>query len=540
MPLKPVLERAPFVPWTWTPLRPGQIHTEWTVAVELYRAVRDCRSAAIAEGAVRLAFAVCDAPEKEPAVQLTREMLASQGEDGSLPCAPADQLRWMRAAYAVAEGTADRALLTAVMRWLGWCADHTADFLTEGQLSAELGDLMELIEGLYLLTGKAALLSLLNRLRAGCADWMTALHTFAQQRPTSKIYPEGGADLLCSPVRLADGFRATMFGGTYTGSGKHLSAGTVAWQKIARYHASPAGGTTAAPDLEGASPARRQSAASIGAWLEAFALQATHRENAWVWWELDKLIANALPATICLDAVDGDHRVNRVSCAPQPVTAAAKEENLARLARGVAAVLASAVVMEADGVRVQFLLPGTYTVAGKEGPCALRLAEKTADSCVISLRGILDGALRIRIPAHLDAFTATLEGGGAYLGDTRHHLTLRKDWRSGDTLKVTWDRALTVEDAHHQGQCIYWGADLMAMPADEESYAVALTGTPRIVDGSVWVPVAAAADWPMKDQQPADIPVLPAVSGEAADVCLSPFAGLKGRVALFPTAARRS
>ena len=138
------------------------------------------------------------------------------------------------------------------------------------------------------------------------------------------------------------------------------------------------------------------------------------------------------------------------------------------------------------------------------------------------------------------AFTAALEGGGAYLGDTRHHLTLRKEWRSGDSIRVTWDRALTTEEAYHQGQCVYWGAELMAMPADDESYAVAVTGAPHVAEGRVWLPVASTADWPMKEGQPADTPVLPAVSGEAADVCLCPFASLTGRIAVFPTAGTRA
>ena len=538
MPLKPVLERAPLYPCAWTPLRPGQIHTEWKPALALYSAVRDCRSAAVAEGAVRLAFAVKEKPSEEPALRLVREVMAGQVEDGSLPCPAAEQLAWVRAAYAIAEAEADRGLLTAVLRWLGWCASQ--ELPEDSSLRPETADLMELIESVYLLTGKSALLSLMSRLRADCASWMTALHTFTQQRPTSKLELSGDDQPLHNPVRLADGFRAAMLGGIYMGSGKHLSAGTVCWQKLARYHLSAAGGTTAAPDLEGASPAKPQSAASIGAWAEAFAMQSLHRENTWVWWELDRLMANALPAAIVSDPIHAAHRVNRVACAEDSSFAAEREADLARLARGVAALLASAVVMESDGVRVQHLLPGSYAVAGSQGSCVLRLSDKTDESCQIALRGVLEGALRIRIPARLEAFTAALEGGGAYLGDTRHHLTLRKEWRSGDSIRVTWDRAITTEEAYHQGQCVYWGAELMAMPADDESYAVAVTGAPHVAEGRVWLPVASTADWPMKEGQPSDTPVLPAVSGEAADVCLCPFASLTGRIAVFPTAGTRA
>lgn len=561
MPLKPIYDKSPLTALTALPLRPAQAAVSCTAAAQLYALVKEARDQyACWEGAIRLGAALGCKEADIPAAARTRLYLSMQAEDGGLPLTPADAVCVMRAAMALYEMKAERPVIEQLLRFCGWLKANWESVMADRAVRTASADLMELLENIYRVTGKKPLLALCEKLRHEALDWSGVLHTFAVQRPMSRVTPaadltagmdaEDGSEagfytrqyLTCHAAKLADGARAATMNGLYSGNGMELTAAKTGWERISRYHGAVCGGLTADETVAGTSPAAAVDAVSLGAWAEAFAVQGQTGENAWAFDALDTLLCNGLPAAVSGDKLVPYQRVNglEANCGTKDCYLTGDADAhvwaaLARLSRGWAAALQSAVMTREDGFTVNLCVPGTYLLPVDGKACRVRIAgEHGAFTIVLDAKASVQAKVRVRIPVWTNDAAVSVNDEGADEGKPGAYLTIDRTWNPGDTIKVAFAQNLRTVEGHHQGAAVLLGATVLAVPASRDNWAYAIVGAPEMKDGVVTVPAAPVADWRCKGAVPADLPVLPRVTGETVRLTLKPYAETPCRIALLP------
>ncbi len=568
MPLKPIYEKAPLKALETLPLRPGQASVRYEALERLLSlAIQEEKveeQPALWEGIFRASCAAGQRGENLPVSGWIANALEAQAETGELPGRSIEEsVAVMRAAYALYEYDAKRAVLEKLLKWCGFVAANLNEMLENTaavrQCSAEL---MELLEQLYRVTGKKALLGLCEKLRRQCMDWSGILHTFAVQRPMSRVTPwadmeagleaEAGSEqgfytreyLTCHGEHLADGARGAVLNGLYSGNGMELSAAQVGWEKITRYHGAVCGGVTCDGMIGGASPSACVDAAALGAWAEALCVASAAGDGLWALEALDIMAANAIPKAVHGGELHCLQRVNGLSdeCGLYGVYHAEPDRRirgLNRLLRGCAAICSHAVTMRRGGLDVQLYLPGKYTAATENGTISLEVsAEAGKVTLTASVRQETGASLRLRIPAWA-GHVQVLVNGEAVKAVPGKLLLLDRVWHKDDVVSCTFERTLRILPGHHQSACVMLGNILMLMPASAAaSWAVAMMGEPVMgEDGTVRCPVASVPDWRRHGDIPADLPVLPKVQGESWEAELRPYAEETG-IALFPKGTR--
>lgn len=556
MALKPIFEKAPLMTPVSLPLRPGQARTDGSPLQTLYALAKNAeRQPCCWEGLFRLACVLTAHPLEEPVTGWILSAVSAQGEDGSLPGSVGEQVALLRAAYAIYEVEPKRSLLEKLVLWCGWACEHWEAVLADAAVRVSPADLMSLMQALYRITGKKALLFLCDRLRAGAMDWSGVLHTFAMQQPMKRTLPwnelekgmarENGDEsgfytrqyLTCHGETLADGLRAAAVSAAFSGSGTELSAPKTGWEKISRYHGAVCGGVTADETLGGSSPSFAVGAASLGAWAEGL---AEVRED-WAWDALDILLHNALPACLTNGHLNAFQRVNGLAensgaedC--YHTAADAEERALQRLCRGYAAILIHAVTLRQDGLSVNLYLPGRFSVPTPQGTLALQVSGSGGQWAVaIRTKQPIQTVIRLRIPSWGDDASVTLNG--MPIGERADtSLVLDRMWQNGDLISLVFHRKLRVQEGYHQSACVYWGNELMVYPVQADGvWNVALCGEPILSEnGTVTVPLRRVPQWKRKGDVPADLPVLPQTEGDAFTATLTPYAATPCRISLFP------
>lgn len=555
--LKPIFDRSPLLSLTSLPLRPGQARAALPSAKALYDQTSAAEDRpALWEGVFRLACVVKAHPMDEPVVRWIGDAMAHQAEDGSLPGPVSDQVALLRAAWAMYEHDAKRPLLEKLTLWCGWACEHWDAVLNDRQVRVSPADLMELLLGLYRVTGKKPLLHLCERLRAEAMDWSGALHTFSVQRPLKRIIPwdelekgmrdEDGIEsgfytrqyLTCHGETLADGLRSSLMSGLFSGSGTELSAPQVGWEKISRYHGAVCGGTTADETLGGASPSCAIDAAALGAWAESF---AAAREQ-WAYDALDVLFHNGLPACVDHGNIIAFQRVNGLSddCGTADcyhIDGGADLRALNRLCRGYAAAISSAVTPRPDGLSLNLYVPGRYAVPTEHGTLILNVAGSDGSWAVtVHARQPIKAVIRLRVPGWTDEAAVTV--GGRDIGDdcVGMSIALDRTWQDGDLITVRFLSKPRVLEGYHQSTCVMLGNRVMALPATiNTAWNAALCGAPALTeDGHVTVTLKRVPVWTRKDAVPVDLPVRPETEGEAFTARLAPYADTPSRIAVFP------
>ena len=560
MPLKPIFEKAPLISHYALPLRPGLARVQLEKAEELYALSADAKDQPrLWEGAFRLACALRSKPAQESVYAWISEAMDNQKEDGALAYEHGTAVTVMRAAWAVYENDASRALLEKLLRWCGWLHASWDEVLGCASVRTAAGDLAELLENVYRVTGKKAILTLLEKLRHQAMDWSGVLHTFAVQRPMNRVTAwkdveagmeaEGGNEagfytrqyLTCHGAALADGVRASVITGLYSGNGSELSAGKTGWEKISRYHGAVCGGVTADETLCGRSPSAAVDASALGAWAEAFTVCGAADESAWAWDAAETLLANGLPAAVSEGKLIPFQRVNSlaVNCGTKDCYHVHSEEEqplraLNRLMRGYAALISGAVTLRDSGANINLYLSGRYALPMKNGMMVLNVAGADGEyTLTLSMKQPVKAALSLRTPAWTKDACITVGNEGGQEGHANQYLTLEREWHDGDVIRVSFARSLTVEEGYHQSALIRYGADVMAFVPGSE-WAVALCGDPVLEDGKVIAPVKRVPDWRKRGGVPADLPVRPETEGETLHVELTPYAKTTCRIALMP------
>lgn len=549
MPLKPIYDKAPLVALKEIPLRPGQVRVNHAKAEQLYAMAGAClEQPAMWEGAFRLACVLKAKPMEEP---VTKKILqAMEGQPGQA----AEAVAVMRAALAVYEYDAKRALLEKLAAWCGCLAENWEQVMACDAVRTHSADLMEVLLALYRVTSKKAILSLCERLRQQAMDWSGILHTFAVQRPMNRVTAwkdmsagleaENGSEagfytrqyLTCHGESLADGVRSARQNGLFSGNGQELSAPKAGWEKISRYHGAVCGGMTADETIGGRSPSCGVDAASLGTWAEA--LSACDSQETWVCEALETLLENGLPAALNGEKLIPFQRVNGLAenCGVKDCYHVHEGNEqvlraLARLCRGYASAISSAVTVGEGGFSINQYIDGRYAVPMAEGAWAVTI---TAGKVSIGTRKPGKAAVRLRIPTWTENACIAVNDEGGYEGKPGTWLTLERDWQDGDVITLDFPKHVTVSAGHHQSACVRYGAKVMAYVPENDAWNVALCGTPVLEDDRVIATLKRVPEWHKRGPVPADLPVLPETEGEAFRVVLVPYDQAPCRIALFP------
>lgn len=558
--LKPIFEKAPLTNCTALGLRPGQVKVELPELQHLLDMCAEVQDQpAMWEGMLRAGAVLGMNVMKNPVAGLVNAALDTQQEDGSLPMDMEQSVAVLRAAFAMYESRVDRELLTKLARWCGFAAANWEQVIACAAIRQHAADLMELLENMYRVTGKKALLTMMEKLRREAMDWSGVLHTFAVQRPMARVTAwedmeaglkaEQGNEqglytrqyLTCHGESLADGARSAAANGLYSGSGMELTAAKTGWERISRYHGAVCGGLTCNENVAGASPREGVDAAALGAWAEAFCAVSETGSSAWAFDALDVMLKNAMARAVKGAQLIDLQRVN--SLADQCGDAGAyhlhagterKVRALSRLLRGYAAACAHAVTAEKNGLAVNLLMQGKYAVAVNDQAVTVTV-DGTDDKMMLKLHmpKAAKLALHVRVPAWTKDACITVNQEGGDEGKPGTYLTIEREWHDGDVVTVELEQTLRTVAGHHQSLCVMKGAQLLTMPAAADAaWAVGLCGKPEMVDGSVVCRVVPIT-WNKRGAVPADLPVLPKANGEAVQVKLVPYADHCG-ITLFP------
>lgn len=549
MPLKPIYDKAPLVALKEIPLRPGQVRVSHAKAEQLYAMAGACLDQPdMWEGAFRLACVLKVKPMEEPVAKKILQAMEGQ------PAQVAEAVATMRAALAVYEYDAKRPLLEKLAAWCGYLAENWEAVMACQAVRVHPADLMELLQTLYRVTGKKAVLSLCEKLRQQAMDWSGILHTFAVQRPMNRVTSwkdmeagleaENGSEagfytrqyLTCHGESLADGLRSARLNGLFSGNGQELSAAKTGWEKISRYHGAVCGGVTADETIGGRSPSCGVDAASLGAWAEA--LSACDSQETWACEAVETLLENGLPAALNGDKLVPFQRVNGLAencgvkdCYHVHEGNAQVLRALGRLCRGYASAISSGVTVGPNGFSINQYLDGRYAVPMAGGTWVVTM---DAGKVSIGMKAPGRAAVRLRIPAWTKDACITVNDEGGHEGKPGTWLTLEREWQDGDVIRIDFPKAVTVKAGHHQSACVCYGSKVMAYVPGDNGWNAALCGTPVLENGQVTVTLRLVPDWRKRGSVPADLPVLPAVEGECFQAALTPYDQAPCRIALFP------
>ena len=556
MPLKPIFDKAPLTAMTALPLRAGLVRMDNPAMCKLYQLSAMNNEPAALEGTFRLACLVTAKPGEEPVAAKIRALLSAQKADGSFDLSFKDSVAVLRAFWAMYEYEARKAMLDPIARWCAYAVQHWDHLMADDDIWANSADLLELLENLYRVTGKSAVLTLCERVAEQTMGWSSVLNTVNSQRPTNKsvtvseveagIAKENGSrdgyytrfKRINHAESLADGARSTMMKGWFSGSATELNATRNGWERLYRYHGAACGGLTSDEMLEGTSPAEAVSTAALGAWAEALACAAMGEKPEWAYTALERMAFNAMPACLqgeklaafqCVNTLNSD--VNEALCFN--VEADHEARALLRLVRGYAAVASCVVAASENGAEVNMYIPGRFAVpVGEELLIfTIRTSSKGAEISV-HCKKETEATVRLRMPSWSRTTEVTVNGSVNHDDVKNGMMTFDRTWHDGDVISLSFGNTLEVVDAHHQGKAVYRGPVLMALAADDNSWKQAYVSAAE-ADTRVVARLAAVNEWKIKNGNPADIPVLPEC-GEQAEFTLVPYAKTTARIALFP------
>lgn len=556
MPLKPIFDKAPLTTMTEQPLRAGLVRMDNAVLSKLYEMVAFTNEAAALEGAFRLACIVTAKPGEEPVAAKIRALLDTQKQDGSFAASAKESVAILRAGWALYEYEARKPLLDPIARWCAYAVQHWDELMADDDIWANSADVLELLENLYRVTGKSAVLTLCERIATQTMGWSSVLNTVSSQRPTSKSVTKEELDAGLAKEHgsregyythfyrtnhaesLADGARSTMMKGWYSGSATELNATKNGWERLSRHHGAVCGGLTSDELIEGTSPAALVSTAALGAWAEALCAAALADGSDWAVEALERMAYNAMPACIQGEKLQAFQRVNNLTADVDAndgfcVAADHADRALVRLTRGYAALASSVVTARADGACVNLYMPGRYAVPVGEGLLIFNINVNAKGTTItVHSRQETRAAVRLRMPSWSRVTEVTVNGADNHEEVVNGMITFDRVWHEGDVISMTFAQEIKVVDGHHQGKYVLRGPVLMALQTNAAWQQAFVSAA--MEDNHVVALLDQVREWKYKADVPADIPVLPETNGTPEKHQLVPYAKAAARIALFP------
>ena len=503
------------------------------------------------EGLFRIACLITSKPENEPVAACIINA-GSDSENGSFPGNFTGQVHTARALFALFEYNTDRVILRRIAEWLRYVEIEFDAVTSHDSVLYQPADLMELLVRFYLVTGSKTALRLCIKLRAGAFDWTTALHTFQQSIP---IHMTGKDEEYCIPAvnpeemdfaqkeklinhaeLLADGVRYTLFSGLFSGHGQDLSSGKAVWDYLLKHHHALCGGTTGTPFLSGNAPDRPVSNRVLCAWAEAFAAQMIPEDCSWATEELIRIVYNGLDECLNHEELSSVQRINSIDEQPYPPDDPAGF--YARLTRAEAALFSHAVALNENGFRLNYLLPARYMIMSRNRPLVIRM---DGESAVFQCKNPVSAYTELFMP---NSGTCSMKISRQDQDPVRLKYEERKEgssltrtdteWNDQDRIVFEPGNHVCCEHTHHQGMAFLMLNRLLCLPATEKDFCVAVKENPVISEKTITVSVARAESWQIRNNQPADIPVMPETKGERAEREMMFYSSCRNRIAMFP------
>lgn len=552
MPQKPLYQRSPILKVPHCFPANGTIRTtEFRVSNLYEKANQWIDKPCIWEGLFKVACLIKNKPAEEPVAGLIYDAIRDT-ENGSVEGSLTEQIQKMRAALAVFEYNTDRTILKRIAVWLRYLEIEYDKLSLQDHFLYQPADLMELLIRFYLVTGMKSVLRLCVRIRATAFDWTTALHTFQQSIPVSGEDGSTFPDTLpakpeemdyCQKEKLvnyaeflADGMRYTLYAGLFSGNKQELSSGQNLWQYLKKHHHALCGGTTANPFLCGSQSDQPVANTALAAWAEAFSSQLILPDSEWALDEMIRIVFNGLDDCLQYEEIPENQYLNTVS--ERNGVTAEPEKIYARMTRAAAAAYKHAVSLTEDGIRINYLVQARYLLMIQKQNTILHMDSYSAHfqnkktlytyaDFYIPLTGSFN-VMVIRnkqqnecIPQHHNGMT------GCYI-------RAKGEWKDQDGFVIKDSGKIICEQTHHQGVCFYTNNRLLAVEAAPDQYAYTVCALPEKTDSRIMVKTSLTEQWRKKDDQPADIPVLPAAGDAFSDTEMHYYSQIKNRITMFP------
>lgn len=538
---------------TYAALSNGTVRTQDARIIHLYQKADAYKTdPCLWEGLFRIACLIKNNPLEEPVTGFIYEGIRDT-ENGSFAGTPFEQICKARAAMALFEYNTDKTILKRLAVWIRYLEVEFDHFTGQNSILYQPADLMEFLLRYYCITGMKSVLRICTRLRSSAFDWTTVLHTFQQSIPlNTKESDLSDMDYSCKPDELeydqkeklinhaemlADGMRYSTYAGIFSGHGQELSSGRVLWEHLKKHHMAVCGGTTANPFLCGRGADKKVSTGSLAAWIEAFCAQIMLPESEWANDELIRIIFNGF--ALCLEQEDlpDYQKVNMIGnkCSEQAPSALL----YSRVTRAAASIYRYAVMIGNREMRINYLFPGKYMSMIDRQPVILQMKDET-----ISLQCRKEVSFGISIyKSNQNGEQIVLKHNGQTseigMNDTQgkgNYIQTVNTWNSGDEFRFFQYKTVRYEETHHQGVCFLYGNRLLSADADHNHYDFAVSSLPEFQADEIIMNVSETGKWPIRDEEPADIPVLPVTHGSEYHVKMHPYYQTKKRITIFPKA----
>ena len=554
MPQKTVFSRAPILQIKFCFPVNGTVRTKDLRIARLYQnAQRHISKPCLWEGLFRIACLFKSKPLDEPVAEMIRQGIEDT-ESGEIRGTIKEQINIARAALALFEYTADKQILKRLAVWLRYLEIEFDKITSEDNILYQPADLMEFLIRYYNVTGIKSVLRICSRLRAAAFDWTTALHTFQQSIPI-----KSGNHAYCFPVihckpeeleydtkellinhaeMLADGVRFTLFSGLFSGNSQDLSSGKTVWEYLIRHHRALCGGTTGNPYLCGCSPDQPVSNRALSAWTEALASQMVLTESDWAVDELVRIVFNGLME--CLNHEEAEE-IQRVNTFHQH-SGNNEDTSLlyARLTRAAASAYNHAITITEEGIRINYLLEGKYLLSSGKKHYILNTESASA---IFKCSEQFTAPVDFRFSLTDSSSVLMINGKNEFIRKrsindplTGFYIRSKNEWNDGDGFIIKPDGNIIHEDTHHQGICFFSSNCLMTIPAERSRYAFAVCGYPEKQDEKINISLSEIEKWPIRDGEPADIPVLPEGLKKTFHSEMIPYSDNFHRITMFPKA----
>ncbi len=556
MPQKIIHSRAPVLVTPHCFPVNGTIRTREERISYLYKKAERFKSEpCIWEGLFQVACLIKSKPDEEPVYRLIYDGIKTT-ENGSFSGSVSDQIATARAALSVFEYNTDKKILKRLAEWLRYFEIEFDTITLQDSILYRPADLMDFMIRYYNITGMKSVLRICTRIRAAAFDWTTVLHTFQQSIPIRKGEPTSGIpEVACKPEdidfdvkeslinhaeMLADGVRYTISSGMFSGHSRDLSSGKAIWEYLSKHHRAVCGGTTGNPYLCGCAPDQVVNNMAVAAWTEAFASQMVQSDSEWALDELIRLIYNGLAECLNRDEIPEYQRINTVQ---EPVYQYENRHLLyARITRAAAAAYRHAVTITESGIRINYLLEGKYMFTAGNSRVILNADKQSA---VFQCKD----SFRARIDFHFSRFSTSVLHikNGEQEADVKtdqhdpengFYVRIEKNWNDGDGFILRPDKKIKYEDTHHQGICFFRENQLLTVPADIHEYAYTVCEYPETNEGKIIIGIKETDKWPVREGEPADIPVLPGGSKMTLYKEMIPYSNNFRRITMFPKAEK--
>ena len=518
---------------------------------------------------------------REEALRRVRLVLDNQREDGSFGGPQADfrarglMLRALSQAYTL---SGDKSILTFMLRYFRFLQEQLRAESLSPDAVLHVSDTLQCGLFLYNLTGKKALLGLMEALCAQSFDFGRFFHTFPYRMAAdrmvspSRLSGAGEGTFEAQVLQTADGellcegLRTAALCGMLSGNSKQLSAAERGLAMMRKSHGAPTGAIACDPLLSGTHPSRGirtlaacQLATSLCTLLEA--PDGEHFAD-----DLEMLLYNALPSAFSPDCqqVQSISQANQVRlCRATRFPLSEEADTLFALSDGDSAC--ALLGAEAEILQHQWMLTrdGGLMALGY-APLSLRyrLSEEMVRIHVesampvegsvrirLELSGDCTFPLHLRIPSWAHGASAAM-GGEVRTADPGTVLTLTRQWHDGDEVLLTLPMTVRRQPGYHSAVSVLRGPLLFAAPLSSteteegivcENFGVALLEDRDFVvtvDGEdIRLETAAVRlpEWGLRDgvcdQPPID---LTSSGREEFQLVLSPYAQTLLRLSVLP------